>query len=164
VVAALLALYGFPSNNSKTGMPTMRIFLFLIALFLSGTACAQDKRLYSGTLNGKLKITVYLEGLETGTHADGILGSYQYAGKEAYLLLSGYSNNDGHICLTEMATPNFSGVFLGTIFKDRITGFWTSADGKKRYPFALVQVKAPPAEIARFEKGMEALGEEFRSY
>lgn len=142
----------------------MRIVLFFLLLSSSISAFSQDKRMYAGTLNGNLKITLYLEGLETGTHADAILGAYQYAGKTNFLLLNGYFNNAGNVCLTELATPNFSGVFLGTLVKNRLAGFWTSADGKKRYPFALVQVEALPAEITRFEKGMEAISEEFSSY
>ncbi len=142
----------------------MRILLLLLALTFSGTAFAQDKRLYAGTVNGNLKITLYLEGLESGTHADAILGAYQYAGKKDFLFLNGYANNAGNICLTEMATPNFSDVFLGTIVKNRIAGFWTSADGKNRYPFTLVQVEALPAEMTRFEEAIEKIGVEFRSY
>ncbi len=142
----------------------MRILLLLLALTFSGTTFAQDRRLYAGTINGNLKITLYLEGLETGTHADAVNGAYQYAGKTNFLLLNGYANNAGNICLTEMATPNFSGVFLGTIVKNRITGFWTSANGKNRYPFALVQVKAIPAEMTRFEEAMKKTGAEFHSY
>ena len=142
----------------------MRTLLLLIVLPFSIYASAQDKRIYAGTVNGNLEITLYLEGLETGTHADAILGAYQYAGKKNFLLLNGYFNNAGNVCLTELATPNFSGVFLGTLVKNKFAGFWTSADGKTRYPFALVQMEALPAEIARFAEAIEKIGAEFHSY
>ncbi len=142
----------------------MRALFFLLALFSSSAVLAQEERLFAGTINEKLKITMYLEGLESGTYADALSGAYKYEDKEGFLLLNGYVNKEGAVCLTEFATPNFSGVFLGRLAQKHIEGTWISADQKMQYPFQLMQVPAVPAEIARFKKGRKAIVQEFQSY
>ncbi|MCH5597474.1 hypothetical protein [Niabella ginsengisoli] len=90
---------------------TMRTLFIIFLLAAATQTYAQNQRLYKGTINGTLKVTLYLEGLDEGTNADRILGAYIYENQNEYILLNGYRNKDGNIVLVEQATANFSGVF-----------------------------------------------------
>jgi hypothetical protein len=139
----------------------------LLTLTFCITLCqvfGQTGKLYSGTINKSIKITLYVEGLDKGTNADPILGSYKYDNKNAYLLLNGYRNNAGNVVLVEQGSANFSGIFLGTFNGKIFTGNWLSADRKKNYPFELVEATPSLEQAKKFSKAIEAKAAQFRSY
>lgn len=142
----------------------MRIPLIFIFLAFFSQAFAQKGRLFKGTINNSIKITLYLQGLNEGTNADPILGSYQYDNQKDYFLLNGYRNNAGNLILVEHSTPNFSGIFFGTFYKKVIKGKWTSDNQKKVYSFQLTEVLATKDLLSKYEKEVIDKANEFRNY
>ena len=142
----------------------MKALLATILLSIFSQINAQDGKLYKGTINGKIKITLYLSGLDAGTYADAIAGSYKYDSKNNYILLNGYRNNKGNFSLVELSTANFTGIFLGNLIKNKIVGNWISADQKRNYPVDLIQVSATKAQLTIFQKAIEDKGTEFNNY
>ena len=139
------------------------LFTFLLLVTFT-QVYAQKGKLYKGTINNTLKITLYLEGVEEGTNADPIIGTYKYDNKKDYILLNGYRNNDGNISLVELSTANFSRTFLGSIDKKNISGKWISANQQKNYAFELTEINATKEQIANFQKAITEKGNEFRNY
>lgn len=139
------------------------LFTFLLLAAFT-QVYAQNGKLYKGTINNTLKITLYLEGVDEGTNADPIIGTYKYENKKDYILLNGFRNNDGNISLVELSTANFSGTFLGTIDKKNIAGKWISANQQKNYAFELTEITATKEQIANFQKAITEKGDEFRNY
>ena len=125
---------------------------------------AQTGKLYRGTINKSIRITLYLDGLDNGTNADPIVGCYKYDNKSAYLLLNGYRNNVGNVVLVEQGSANFSGVFLGTFNGKNFTGNWLSADHKKSYWFELVEATPNFEQAKKFSKAIEDKAAQFRNY
>jgi len=113
----------------------MKTILTLFLLITFTQIFGQTGKLYKGTINNTIKITLYLEGLDEGINADPIIGTYKYDNKKNYILLKGFRNNDGNISLVELSTANFSGTFLGTLTKNNIIGKWISANQKKELHF-----------------------------
>ena len=142
----------------------IRTILTLLLLTIFTQTFAQTGKLYKGTINNTIKITFYLEGLEEGTNADPIIGTYKYDNKKNYILLNGYRNNEGNISLVELSTANFSGTFLGTLTKNRIAGNWVSANQKKKYTFELTEIAATKEQINNFQKAIMEKGNEFRNH
>ncbi|MFC3160791.1 hypothetical protein SAMN05443633_105138 [Chryseobacterium arachidis] len=142
----------------------MRTICTLLMLSIFSQTFAQSTRLYKGTINNTFKITLYLQGLDEGTHADPIIGSYKYDSMKDYILLNGYRNNDGNISLVEMSSANFTGTFLGTIDKQRIVGKWVSADQKKTYVFDLKEIALSREQLNNFQKAIKDKADEFRNY
>lgn len=136
-------------------------FLFLI---LPGLTFSQTGKLYKGTINHKIKITFYLERLNEGTNADPIIGSYKYDKGKSYILLNGHKNNGGDVSLVELSSANFTGTFLGTLKKNKITGRWISANQKEDYPFELTEVVANQAQLNDFKNAIMNKASEFRNY
>ncbi|WP_293789883.1 hypothetical protein [uncultured Pedobacter sp.] len=139
------------------------IFAFLF-LILPGLTFAQTGKLYRGSINQKIKITLYLEGLNEGTNADPIIGSYKYDKGKGYILLNGHRNNGGDVSLVELPSVNFTGTFLGTLKKNKITGRWISANQKENYLFELTEVAANQAQLSDFKNAILNKASEFRSY
>ena len=125
---------------------------------------AQTGKLYRGTINKSVKVTLYLEGLDNGTNADPIVGSYKYDTKSSYLLLNGYRNNNGNVVLVEHGSANFTGVFLGAFQRKKFLGKWLSDDGKKQYPFELAEVAESGNQIGKFKEAIEVKAAQFRDY
>ena len=144
--------------NKLLTILTILLLIFTIQTF------GQTGKLYKGTINNNIKITLYLQGLDEGTNADPIIGIYKYDNKKNYILLNGYRNNDGNISLVELSTANFSGTFLGTITKNCIVGKWISANQKKNYSFELKEIVATTEQINNFQKAITEKGNEFRNY
>lgn len=142
----------------------MRTICTLFMLSVVSQTFAQSIRLYKGTINNTFKITLYLQGLDEGTHADPIIGSYKYDSKKDYILLNGYRNNEGNISLVEMSSANFTGTFLGTIEQKRIVGKWISADQKKTYVFELKEIVLSRDQLNNFKKAINDKADEFRNY
>ncbi len=140
-----------------------KIFSFLLLLAYTQIA-AQSGRLFKGSINKSISITFYLDGLDEGTNADGIIGIYKYDTKKEYILLNGYRNNNGNISLIEQSTANFSGTFLGTLTKNKITGKWISANQKEMYQFELTEIKCTREQVTNFQKEISNKGNEFRDY
>ncbi|RZL51256.1 MAG: hypothetical protein EOP00_00115 [Pedobacter sp.] len=141
----------------------MKILITIIFLCLATHVFSQSGKIFKGVINNS-KITLYVQGLDEGTHSDRILGVYKYDNQQQYILLNGYVNNKGNIVLVEQATPNFSGVFFGSINAKRINGKWTSADQKKVYSFQLQEIKATQAQISQFDHAIIKKGNEFSNY
>lgn len=139
------------------------IFLFLFCIIFVQIS-AQTGKLYKGTINGNIKITLYLEGLQKGINADQIFGSYKYDNEKSYILLNGYRNNDGNISLTELSTPNFTGTFLGTLVENEIVGKWISADLKRNLPFNLTEIVPAKDQLNEFQKAIRDISNDFRNY
>nr|WP_199157475.1 hypothetical protein [Pedobacter sp. ASV2] len=139
------------------------LFTILILIFFV-KANAQTGKLFKGSLNKTTKISLYLQGLNDGTHADPILGAYKYDNQKDYILLNGYKNNNGNIVLVEHATVNFSGTFLGTLNKKQIKGKWISANQKKSFLFEVVETDATKEQLTKFQTAIEAKANEFRNY
>ena len=60
------------------------IFTLLLLTILTQTF-GQTGKLYKGTINNTIKITLYLQGLDEGTNADPIIGTYKYDNKKNYI-------------------------------------------------------------------------------
>ena len=142
----------------------MRIIFTLLLLIVFTQVFGQKGKLYKGTINNTIKITLYLEGLDEKTNADPITGTYKYENEKEYILLNGFRNNDGNINLVELSTANFSGTFLGTLTENRIFGKWISANQKKNYTFELTEIVATKEQINNFQKAITEKGNEFRNY
>ena len=142
----------------------MRAVFTLLFFAVMGHVCAQDGRLYKGAINKKMNVVFYLEGLDEGTYADPIVGSYRYYNQKNYILLNGYRNNAGNISLVEQSTANFSGTFLGKIIKNKIIGSWISADGKSSYTFELTEVVPAGPQVDKFKNAIKEKADEFRAY
>lgn len=142
----------------------MKIIIAFLLLILPGLTFAQTGKLYKGTINHKIKINFYLEGLNEGTNADPIIGSYQYEKGKGYILLNGHKNNSGDISLVEMSSVNFTGTFLGTLKKNKITGRWISANQKEDFPFELTEVVSNQAQLSDFKHAIMNKASEFRNY
>ena len=120
----------------------MREIFTILLLIIFTPIFAQTGKLYKGTINSTIKITLYLEGLDEGKYADQIIGSYKYDNKEEYFLLNGFRNNDGNIILIELATANFSGFFFGE----------------------LIEFVATKKQLNDFHRSITEKGKEFRNY
>ncbi|MFC4212960.1 hypothetical protein ACFOWA_17325 [Pedobacter lithocola] len=142
----------------------MKLFFTFLLLTLYTQTFAQTGNLYKGTINNKIKITLYLQGLNEGTNADQIIGVYKYDTNKDYILLNGYRNNNGNISFIELPNTNFTGTFLGTLTKNRIVGKWISANQTKQYPFELTEIVATKEQLNTFENGLVEKGKEFRNY
>ncbi|MGN7986080.1 hypothetical protein ACTJKC_02005 [Pedobacter sp. 22226] len=142
----------------------MKIIIGFLFLILPVLTFAQSGKLYKGTINHKIKITFYLEGLSEGTNADPVTGSYRYDKGKGYILLNGHKNNVGDLSLVEMSSVNFTGTFLGTLKKNKITGRWISANQKEDYTFELTEVVAAQAQLSGFRNAIIDKASEFRSY
>lgn len=139
------------------------LLTFLLCICLS-KVFAQTGNLFRGTINKSIKITLYVEGLDKGTNADPIVGSYKYDSKNGYFLLNGYRNNLGNIVLVEQGSANFSGVFLGTLNGKTFIGNWLSADHQKSYPFDLAEAAPGSQLVKNYREAIEAKAAQFRSY
>ncbi len=142
----------------------MRTLIILLVFGLVSQTYAQTGKLFKGTLNNSIKITLYLQGLEDGTNADPIIGAYKYDDQKKYLLLNGYRNTDGNIILVEHATPNFSGVFFGLMSGNQISGKWTSANQMSSYAFKIVAVIPKEGQLTQFQSAIASKAKEFRKY
>lgn len=142
----------------------MKIISAFLLLILPSLTFAQTAKLYKGTINYKIKITFYLDGLDEGTNADPVTGSYKYDKGNGYILLNGHKNNSGNISLVELSSANFTGTFLGTLKKGKITGRWISANQKENYPFELTQVVATQVQLTEFKNAIMNKASEFRNY
>ncbi|MDY3319906.1 hypothetical protein PG637_10910 [Riemerella anatipestifer] len=142
----------------------MRTIFTLLFLTILTQTFGQTGKLYKGTINNTIKITLYLRGLDEGINADPIIGTYKYDNKKNYILLNGYRNNDGNISLVEFSTANFSGTFLGTLSENRIVGKWISANQKKNYAFELTEVVAKKEQLNNFQNAITEKGNELRNY
>lgn len=142
----------------------MRTIFTLLLLTIFTQVFGQKGKLYKGTINNTIKITLYLERLDEGINADPIIGTYKYDNKKNYILLNGFRNNDGNISLVELSTANFSGTFLGTLTENRIFGKWISANQKKNYTFELTEIVATKEQINNFQNAITEKGNEFRNY
>ena len=142
----------------------MRTIFTLLLLTIFTQVFRQKGKLYKGTINNTIKITLYLERLDEGINADPIIGTYKYDNKKNYILLNGFRNNDGNISLVELSTANFSGTFLGTLTENRILGKWISANQKKNYTFELTEIVATKEQINNFQNAITEKGNEFRNY
>lgn len=117
----------------------------LFALVLSIQIKAQDKGFrptynYEGSIqssaNRKLPVTLNFLVLLDST----VVGAYYYEPQNGQLKLSGTFNKNYSITLFEWdSKENNTGQFDGQVSRDRrsITGSWTSADKKHKYPFSL---------------------------
>ncbi|WP_025146448.1 hypothetical protein [Pedobacter jeongneungensis] len=142
----------------------MRTLIIMFFLGLSVPTFAQTGKLFKGTLNNSVKITLYLQGLEEGTNADRVVGAYKYNDQKGYLLLNGYRNEKGDIILVEQATPNFSGVFFGSLSGNQILGRWSSADQKISYRFKLYGITTTHEQQQQFQDAVASKAQEFGSY
>lgn len=142
----------------------MRTIFTLLFLIICNKTFAQTSRLYKGTINNTIKITLYLDGLEEGINADPIIGAYKYDNNKDYILLNGYRNNEGNISLVEQSSINFTGTFLGTLNKKRIIGKWISANQKKTYNFELTEIVSTKEQLNNFKKAITEKADEFRNY
>ncbi len=142
----------------------IRTLLTLLFTVLVLQVSAQTGKLYRGTINKSVKVILYMEGLDNGTNADPIVGSYKYDIKSSYLLLNGYRNSNGNVVLVEHGSANFTGVFLGVVKGRNFVGKWLSDDYKKQYPFELVEVAEKENQIAKFKEAIEAKAAQFREY
>ncbi len=142
----------------------MRTIFTIFLLIIFTPIFAQTGKLYKGTINTTIKITLYLEGLDEGTNADQIIGSYKYDNKKEYFLLNGFRNNDGNIILVELPTANFSGIFFGNLIENKISGNWISANRKKNFTFEFNEIVSTKNQLDDFQKAITEKGNEFRNY
>ncbi|RZL39306.1 MAG: hypothetical protein EOP00_27875 [Pedobacter sp.] len=142
----------------------MKFLSTIIFLCFATSAFSQTGKMFKGTINNTNKVTLYLQNTDQGTHADRILGVYKYDNQQQYILLNGYLNDKGNIVLVEQASPNFSGVFFGTLKANEIKGKWISADQTKTYPFQLQEIKANASQKELFDKAIVNKANEFSNY
>ena len=77
----------------------MKAIFTLLLLTVITQTFGQTGKLYKGTINNTIKITLYLQGFDEGTNADPIIGTYKYDKKNDYILLNGFRNNERNISL-----------------------------------------------------------------
>jgi len=107
------------------------------AVLLAGMAAARADHLhYQGFIDGKIAVV-----MELRSDADAkVVGTYQYAISGKDIDLSGKVAG-GVLTLTETTGDEKTGTFALTRNDDgTVTGNWTSADGKRNLPVALVQI------------------------
>lgn len=141
-----------------------KIIPSLLFLMIPCLTYAQMGKIYRGTINYKIKITLYLEGMDEGTNADPITASYKYDAGKGYILLNGHKNNNGNISLVELSSVNFTGTFVGTVKGAEITGRWISADQKIEYHFKLTESPSDQAQINRFRNETVNKASNLRTY
>jgi hypothetical protein len=142
----------------------MKAFFTIILSIVLSQSFGQTGKLYKGTINHSIKVSLYLQNLGEGTNADRVLGIYQYQGQSSYILLNGYRNDKCNLVLVEQAGPNFSGVFLGTLTKSAFNGKWLSADDKKNYPVELLEAPLSKEQDDMFRHAIEERAKAFRAY
>lgn len=141
----------------------MKKITVMLLLFAFSTAFSQGPKLFRGTV-GKFPVTLFLQDLDVGTHADQISGAYKYGSQTGYSLLNGYRNNSGNFVLVELSTANFSGIFTGKLSGKTFSGNWTNDGGTKILPFQLAEVRATAVEISNFKKAIKSKQDEFAGY
>ncbi|WP_313376761.1 hypothetical protein [Chishuiella sp.] len=141
-------------------MKLIFIFFYISSIPIFG----QTGKSYKGTINNSTPITFYVEGINEGTYADQIIGIYKYDNKEDYFLLNGYRNNRGDIVLIEQKTVNFSGIFFGKLFKNKITGRWISSNQKEDYNFDIHEVILSKKQIIELKNAITKKTNEFNNY
>jgi hypothetical protein len=120
----------------------------VLAFAEAGSLPLGYNRIFVGKI-GKLELAG-LE-LENGTNAHPdvyITGSYSYAQAPGEIALEGNMDEKGRLSLREYGDPKEPKTMTGTFngrFKgvDKVSGTWSSANGKRKYPFIL---QIPPKE------------------
>ncbi len=103
-----------------------------------------DHKFFVGKINGRWKVMMTLNKQKRGkTEKNNLTGYYYYKRTKGYLRLNGTWKANGSILAEEKTQQNSkwvkTGAFAGRYdaTTKKIVGTWTSADGKKSYPFEL---------------------------
>jgi hypothetical protein len=113
-------------------MPTRILCLCALILALLPASAAQ-RLYYTGAINTTLTLQMDLAFDGAKVH-----GRYYYESVGTEITLAG-TRKANAITLKERANGKVTGIFTGTLAADlrAVTGTWTSADGKRKLPFAL---------------------------
>lgn len=91
---------------------------------------------YKGTINNKYEIEMTLNS-DGGSYYN---GEYYYTKNKQPIQLRGQlTDDDAHLVLEEYVGMDMTGKFEGTLSNRGYSGTWTSADGKRSYPFTVGQ-------------------------
>lgn len=128
------------------------IIIFLIS-FLKLNAQELKSEVYTGFLNEKTPITLYLQ--ENENPCNGTIyyeGMYKYDGVSSWLQLNITQNEKKQFVLVEYG---FTGVLILQKESQGFTGIWISPDSKKQFKIILEQVVEPTKEMESFDDTFE---------
>lgn len=90
--------------------------------------------IYTGSINNKYDIVMSLSS-DGGSYYN---GEYYYTKNKQPIQLRGQlTDGDSHLVLEEYVGMDMTGKFDGTLSNKKYSGTWTSADGKRSYPFSV---------------------------
>jgi hypothetical protein len=112
--------------------------VLLSAILLGAPQGPTGARRFKGTIGDGLAIVVEIEKKDDGTLA----GHYAYVKHKKPIGVAGTIDDAGRVVLTETdAAGKRTGEFNGTMKETGFAGMWSSADGKKKLPFSLNELR-----------------------
>ncbi len=136
----------------------MKLLKFILILLLCNIVNAQlviAEELYQGTINGELKISLYLKMQETGCPSTIVNAIYKYDNNKTnnWILLDViFSENNNWYTLVEHYN---TGVLLLKKEGEVFTGYWISPDGEKKLKVNLRKVKTKKSKITELNDKLE---------
>ncbi|MBD3904103.1 hypothetical protein IEW27_05760 [Chryseobacterium sp. C-2] len=130
----------------------------LFILLLSISAFSQQilkQEKYTGTIDGKINISLYLKIEETGCPSIVASGIYKYTDNKTtnwILLDTTFSEKAQQYTFVEHYN---TGIMLLKRNSETLQGLWISPDGKKQLKVNLKKIKQSKAEIEKMEDELE---------
>ena len=137
-----------------------RTILLLITLSgLFAVMRAQTKSfLYTGTIDGKMQVTLYLQEEENGCGGDPFYsGIYRYDKVSNWLQLSISKNNKNQYAMVE---DGFTGLMIVRKEGTGLKGLWISPDGKRQLPVILNNQAIHPKQAESYRETLEKINYE----
>ncbi len=137
-----------------------RTILLLITLSgLFAVMQAQTKSfLYTGTVDGKMQVTLYLQEEENGCGGDPFYnGIYRYDKASTWLQLSISKNDKNQYAMVE---DGFTGLMIVRKEGTDLKGLWISPDGKRQLPVILKEQVISPEQAESYKDTLEKINYE----
>lgn len=136
----------------------MKKILPIFVLCMVNASFAQrtvSQELYEGSVSGNLNVSLYLKIEENGCPRTVASAIYKYnAHKENNWILLETTFSEEKQQYTFVEHHN-TGILLLSRTRERLTGLWISADGRKQLPVHLTKVKAGPDQMEKLEDALE---------
>lgn len=135
------------------------ILLLMTLLGLFAVMQAQTKSfLYTGTVDGKMQVTLYLQEEENGCGGDPFYsGVYRYDKVSNWLQLSISKNDKNQYAMVEYG---FTGLMIVRKEGAVMTGVWISPDGKRQLPVMLKEQAVSPKQVESYKDILEKINYE----
>lgn len=134
------------------------ITILILTAFVKLQAQELESEVYTGFMNDKMSITLYLQPQENECNGEIYYdGMYQYDGVSNWLQLNITENDKMQFVMVE---HKFTGVLILQKAKYSLTGIWISPDSKKQYKVELHQAAMPTKEVESFDDTFEELNYE----